>query len=83
MYKFRVLLKDKEKGFLFAIKVDVAEEVKHVTSETLAQCGIDLKTSAEWLSEILAVKEFPDAVFVKTDYIESPSYGYEPFTWGN
>lgn len=21
--------------------------------------------------------------FVKTDYIESPSYGYEPFTWGH
>ncbi len=81
MYKYRVLLQDKEKGFQFAIKVDVTEDVKLVTSETLAQCGIDLKTSAEWLSEILALKEFPDAIFVKTDYIEPPSYGYEPCGW--
>lgn len=81
MYKYRVLLQDKEKGFQFAIKVDVTEDVKLVTSETLAQCGIDLKTSAEWLSEILALKEFPDAIFVKTDYIGPPSYGYEPCGW--
>lgn len=83
MYKYRVLLQDKEKGFQFAIKVDVTEDVKLVTLETLAHCGIDLETSAEWLSEILAVREFPDAIFVKADYIEPPSYGYEPFTWGH
>lgn len=83
MYKFRVLLQDKEKGFQFAIKVDVAEDIKLVNPETLSELGINLKTAAEWLSEILARTEFPDTIFVKTDYIESPSYGYEPFTWGH
>lgn len=83
MYKYRVLLQDKEKGFQFAIKVDVAENVKNVNPEILSELGISLETSAEWFSEILALYEFPDAIFVKTDYIEPPSYGYEPFSWGH
>lgn len=81
MYKYRVLLQDKEKGFQFAIKVDLTEGVKLVKLETLSELGIDLKTAAEWLSETFALREFPDATFVKTEFIEPPSYGYEPCGW--
>jgi hypothetical protein len=80
MYKYRVLLQDKEKGFQFAIKISAENKTG---SETLAQYGCTVEDGARWEAKAMALQEFPDADFVKAEYIEPPSYGYEPFTWGH
>lgn len=80
MYKYRVLLQDKEKGFQFAIEV---ESENKTGSETLAQYGYTVEDGARWEAGGMALKEFPDSILIKTEYIEPRSYGYEPFTWGH
>lgn len=80
MYKYRVLLEDKEKGFQFAIEVEAENKTG---SETLAQYGRTVEDGARWEAEGMALNEFPDSILIKSDYIEPPSYGYEPFTWGH
>lgn len=76
MYKYRVLLQDKEKGFQFAIEVEAENKTG---SETLAQYGYTVKDGARWEAGGMALQEFPDSILIKTDYIEPRNYGYEPF----
>lgn len=77
---YRVLLEDKEKGFQFAIEVDSENKT---WSETLAQYGYIVEDGDRWEAGGMALQEFPDSFLIKIDYIEPPSYGYEPFGWTN